>query len=77
MQRFYIVPYPVEQSILNIIVEAANTLRINTSKTKAVIKLWVGDSTEYPQLNGYTVYNNETILEPLSAEEWQPIEADF
>jgi hypothetical protein len=71
MQRFYIVPYPVAISIIQVSVEDENTLRTNKDMTKAVVKLPVGDQTEYPQLENYEPYTKEQILYILTGEEWQ------
>lgn len=73
-QRFYIVPYPVQQDILDIIVESSDTLRTNNDMTESVIKLPKGDQNQYEQLQPYQEYTYEQILIEMAKPEWQGIE---
>ena len=70
--RYYILPYPnVNSAIWDIIVETPETLRTNLQGNFCVVKLYIGDETQHPILNGFTEYTHEEILVEMTTPEWQ------
>lgn len=72
LNRYFIVDTPITQEILEISVENENSIRYNLDGTKAVIKLPLGDTNNYPQLSFSTEYNHQEILQEILKPEWNP-----
>ena len=69
--RYYILPYPnVQSAIWDIVVEDPATLRTNVQGNFCVVKLYSGDETNHPLLNGFTEYTHEEILVEMATPEW-------
>ena len=69
--RYYILPYPnVQSAIWDIIVEDPATLRTNLLGNFCVVKLYMGDETDHPILNGFTEYTHTEILVEMAKPEW-------
>jgi len=65
MNRYYILPLPNDHSQLwNFVVEDANTVRKNLAETKMIVKLYKGDETDHPLLNGFQerTHRNASVL---------------
>ena len=73
--RYFILPYPnVNSGIWNIVVEEPATLRTNVQGNFCVVKLYSGDETDHPLLNGFTEYTHAEILVEMAKPEWTPEE---
>lgn len=68
---YYILPLPNDHSSLwDIVVEKESTVRKNIAENKMVVKLYKGDDTNYPILNGRTKYTHSGILVEMDKPEW-------
>jgi hypothetical protein len=76
--RYYVLPLPNDHSNLwTLIVEDANTVRKNLLQTKMIVKLYEGDETNHPMLNGVQEYTHTEIKQYLidNDSEWnEPID---
>ena len=69
--RYFILPYPnVQSAIWDIVVEEPATLRTNVQGNFCVVKLYMGDETDHPLLNGFTEYTHAEILVEMAKPEW-------
>ena len=65
--RYFIIERPLENSpIWDYVVQKPDTVRGTTTKTECIIKLPMGDNTNYPELNGLKEYTHQEILEHIS-----------
>lgn len=69
--RLYIVDYPIDEQILDIIIQQKGTLKINKLQTKAFVKLQVGDENNYEFLSRYSELSIQQVDEEFKKEEWQ------
>lgn len=71
--RYYIINAddPNLNTIIGYCVGYLYTQRYNLAQTQLVIKLHDGDTSEHEELNGYTEYDHEGILEALNNDEWR------
>ncbi len=76
--RYYIINAndPNCEAIVDLCVGSHTSQRFNIAKTQLVVKLHEGDHEQHPELEGYTEYNHDEIIEALNNNEWQvpPIE---
>lgn len=69
--RYFILPYPnVHSAVWDIVVESPATLRTNNIGNFCVVKLYVGDQTDHPILNGFPEYDHAGILVEMAKPEW-------
>lgn len=70
--RYYIIDLTMENmlALVNKTVGNFQEQRTNNNDTKVIIKLRDGDETIYPELAGYTEYDNVGILIELQNPEW-------
>lgn len=73
--RYFILPYPnIQSEIWDIVVESPATLRTNVQGNFCVVKLYSGDETDHPILNGFTEYTHAEILVEMAKPSWTPEE---
>lgn len=69
--RYFILPYPnVQSAVWDIVVEEPTTLRTNLQGSFCVVKLYMGDETDHPILNGFTEHTHAEILVEMTKPEW-------
>ena len=69
--RYFILPYPnVQSAVWDIVVESPATLRTNLIGNFCVVKLYMGDETDHPILNGFTEYTHAEIRVEMAKPEW-------
>jgi len=68
--RFYFVPYPINEDILKVVVQTNETARVSSNNI-AFVKLRTGDKNNYKCLEAFEEKNQEQVDIEFQKDEWQ------
>lgn len=73
--KYFIIAYPINKDILNKVIETQDTIRLNNTRDKCIVKLPVNCLTVPKELSEEKIYTHSEILDVINRDpQWMKSE---